>query len=72
MLETPEEKAVRERVEQLGGTCRKSSDGTIIGIVIENNDLTIGDMQLIGKLTDLESIRITGPSINDEYVEAMS
>ena len=59
-------------MEQLGGTCRKNSGGRIIGIVIESNDLTVGDMQLIGKLTDLESIRITGPSVNDGYVEAMS
>jgi len=70
--ETPEEIAVRERVKQLGGTCRKNPVGKIIGIVIENNELTVDDMWLIAKLIDLESIRITGPSVNDKYVEAMS
>ena len=70
--ETSEEKTVRERTEQLGGTIRKNQAGRIIGIVIENNELTVEDMQAIAKLSDLETIRITGPSISDEYVEAMS
>ena len=70
--ETPDEKAARERVEQLGGTCRKNADGKIIGLVIENNDLSAEDMRFIAKLTDLESIRITGPSVDDEYVEPIS
>ena len=70
--ETAEEKVVRERTAQLGGTIRKNPDGRIIGIVIENNDLSLSDIQVIGKLTDLESIRITGPSVDDTYVEAMS
>ena len=70
--ETAEEKVVRERVAQLGGTVRKNPDGRIIGIVIDNNDLALADMQAIGKLIDLETIRISGPSVDDSYVEAMS
>lgn len=69
--ETPEEKAVRERVEQLGGTCRKNREGRIIGLVIENNELSLDDMKLIAKASELESIRMTGPSVNDEYVDAL-
>ena len=69
--ETPEEKAVRERVVQLGGTCTNHREGKMIGVRIENNELTLDDMQLIAKLTDLESIRLWGPSVNDKYVEAI-
>jgi len=69
---TPEEKAVRERVTQLGGTCTNNREGKIIGVRIENNELSLADVQMIAKLTDLESIRMTGPSVTDEYVEAIS
>ena len=70
--ETPEETAVRERVQQLGGTIQKNPAGRIIRIIIESNELTVEDVQKIGKLTDLESIRLQGPVVNDEYVEALS
>gem|GEM_PF-2710862 len=70
--ETPEETAVRERVQQLGGTIRKNTAGRIVGVVVERNELTVADMQLIGKLTDLESIRLFGPAVSDAYVEALS
>ena len=63
---------VRERTKQLGGTIRKNQAGRIIGIVIENNELTVEDMQAIAKLSDLETIRITGPSVTDDYVKAIS
>ena len=70
--ETSEEKAVRERTQQLGGTIRKNQAAQIIGIVIENSEqLTIADMQAIAKLSDLESIRLVGPTVTDEYVKAI-
>jgi hypothetical protein len=70
--ETPEEKIVRERATQLGGSIRKNAEGRIDRVIITNNDLTLADMQAIGKLTSLEWVRITGPSVTDEYVEAFN
>jgi len=70
--ETADERVVRERVAQLGGSIRKNAEGRIDRIIISNNDLTPSDMQAIGKLTSLEWIRIVGPAVTDEYVEALS
>jgi len=70
--EMPEETIVRERTAQLGGAIRRNADGRIDRVIIESNDLTLADMQAIGKLISIEWIRITGPSVTDEYVEALS
>jgi Leucine-rich repeat (LRR) protein len=71
--QTPEEKAVSDLVTQLGGTLRTNQARKIIGVVIENTGkLTVADMQLIAKLSDLESIRLVGPTVTDDYVEALS
>jgi Ran GTPase-activating protein (RanGAP) involved in mRNA processing and transport len=69
--ETPEEAAVRERVQSLGGSVRKNADGRIDRVIVEREGLTLEDMQKIGKLTHLEWIRVGGPAINDSYVEAL-
>ena len=70
--ETPEEQVVRERAAVLGGSIRKNAEGRIDRVIIANNDLTLADAKAIGKLTSLEWIRMAGPSITDEYVEALS
>jgi len=71
--ETPEETAVRERVVALGGSIRKNAEGRIDRVIIGNtSNLTLADAQAIGKLTSIAWIRLVGPTITDEYVEALS
>jgi Leucine-rich repeat (LRR) protein len=70
--ETPEEKVVRERTAQLGGSIQKNTDGRITRVIIENDNLKLEDAQAIGKLTSLEWIRLAAPSVDDDYVEALS
>jgi len=72
LRETSEEKVVRERTEQLGGTIRKNQAGQIIGVVIESNELTLADMQLIAQLSDLESIRLKSAFLDDDFVKVLS
>ena len=70
VLSEPE--TVQGLVERLDGTLKTNRDGEIIGIVIESNELTIDDMQLIAQLPDLESVRLKSAFLDDQFVEALS
>ena len=66
--ETPDETAMR-----IGGSIQRNAEGQITRVIITNtNNLTLADMQAIGKLTALEWIRLVGPAVNDQFIEALN
>ncbi|MDO5308370.1 MAG: hypothetical protein Q4G03_02590 [Planctomycetia bacterium] len=58
--------AAAKRVAELKGTVKKAKNGAIIGITIESPDCNQADMELFGRLKDLESFSCLGMNFTDE------
>lgn len=64
--------AAKARVADLKGTVKTAKNGAIIGVHVESADTTLEDMQLIGRLADLESVFFLGANFNDEMLAPLA
>ncbi len=64
--------AAKARVDELRGSVTTAKNGAIIGIRVESSDTTLEDMELFGRLADLESFFFLGAVFNDEMLAKLS
>ena len=64
--------AAKARVKELRGSVTTAKNGAITGLRVESADTTLEDMELFGRLADLESFFFLGEVFDDEMLGKLS